>query len=360
MESSTRSASRSATPATSPPTGGASRDTDCRPAHARLPGRRGGAAGPRRPGRAARDGGQRDPHRQPRPLGGRDERHDRVRRRGATRSPTSRSCPPTGCSPPTRASSASPRRRPASPGCSPTAPATRGGWRACSPATGSRIPRARWRRWAPSSPARPEFTALERRGIRSRPPMTLGRRRVVRVPASTANLGPGLRRDGRGAGAAPGARGARDRRLRRPHRPRRPARPLQPHRPRLRAPAPRRRLRVPHRLPDPAHRRAGLERRGHRRRPDGRRPPVRARRRHAARWPPSSRAIPTTSRPRIDGGFVICDGRRRPPLRAARWAWRRCSSSPTKPVRTAQARAALPDSVPHRRRGRSTSPPRRR
>ena len=69
-----------------------------------------------RAGRRARDGRERDPHRQPRALGGGDGRDERVRRRRSARSPTSRSSTPTASWPPTRASSASRRRRPASPG----------------------------------------------------------------------------------------------------------------------------------------------------------------------------------------------------------------------------------------------------
>ena len=57
------------------------------------------------------------------------------------------------------------------------------------------------------------------RSARSRRRCWVIRRRVVRVPASSANLGPGLRLHGRRARAAPGARGGGDRRVRRRDRP---------------------------------------------------------------------------------------------------------------------------------------------
>ena len=68
-------------------------------AHARLPGRRRRAAGPRRARREARDRRQRDPHRQPGALGGGDDRGDRVARRHRGRHRRRRSSPPTACWP---------------------------------------------------------------------------------------------------------------------------------------------------------------------------------------------------------------------------------------------------------------------
>ena len=70
-------------------------------------------------------------------------------------------------------------------------------------------------------------------------------------------------------------------------------------------------------LGDPAVGRARLERRGDRRGAARRRPSLRARCRRAARSPPSSRAIPTTPRRRSRAVFVVCQGTRGSPLRAA-------------------------------------------
>ena len=81
----TRSASRSATPATSPPTGRAFSRGRRGAAAVRLSGRGGGAARPRPPGRRARDDRQRDPHRQPGALGGGDGRDARLARRDPRR-----------------------------------------------------------------------------------------------------------------------------------------------------------------------------------------------------------------------------------------------------------------------------------
>ena len=100
-------------------------------AHARLAGRGRGAARARRAGRAARDGRERDPDRQPRALGGGDGRDGRLPRRdpGGLRRGDPRRLPlPRGAA---RACSASRRRRRAWPGCSSTAPRTRGASRAC-------------------------------------------------------------------------------------------------------------------------------------------------------------------------------------------------------------------------------------
>ena len=76
----TRWRSRSATPATSPPTGAASRRCGAGAGPLRLPGRGRGAAGRRRAGREPRDRRLGDPDRQPRPLGGGDGRLHRLAR----------------------------------------------------------------------------------------------------------------------------------------------------------------------------------------------------------------------------------------------------------------------------------------
>ena len=78
--------------------------------------------------------------------------------------------------------------------------------------------------------------------------MTLERRRLVRVPASTANLGPGFDVLAAALALHLEVEVARDRQLRGRHRPRRPARSRQPGRSRVRAAASGRRLRVPDRL----------------------------------------------------------------------------------------------------------------
>ena len=98
-------------------------------------------------------------------------------------------------------------------------------------------------------------------------------------------------------------------------------------------------------LRDPAVGRARLERRGDRRRADGRRPHLRARRRPARARRASSRGTPTTSPPSLRGGFVICaDGdatRFEPPTGLEALA-----VVPGEAVRTRAARAALPGEVP--------------
>ena len=170
-------------------------------------------------------------------------------------------------------------------------------------------------------------------------------RRKVRVPASSANLGPGF--DCMAAALAlhleleveetgefavetelPVAARARE-----------------PLRAGVRAAASGGRLHLQDPLGDPARGRAGVERRGDRRRPDGRRPPVRARRRPAgagerARGPPRQRRGGAARRLR----------------RLRRRARRRASSRrpglealavvPEQAVRTRAARAALPAEVP--------------
>ena len=226
-----------------------------------------------------------------------------------------RSSTPTGCWPRARACSASrPPRRPWR-GCWPRRRGRASASCACSPATGSRTRRRRSRR-----PARSCRASRSSRPS-SRPSSAAARRRrLVRVPASSANLGPGFdvlgaRRSslhvelevvesGRFA-VQTDLRIARDRRnlcVRG-----------------VRAPAPGRRLRVPHPLGDPALRRAGDERGGLRRGPAGGRLAVRARRgparaRHRARGPPGQR------RGRAARRLRRVRRRRRHALRAARRA----------------------------------------
>ena len=114
---STRCASRSATPATSPRTGRASSELGARPADARLPGRGRGAARRGAPVEQPGDDRQRDPDRQPRALGGGDGGDDRLARRDPRghRRGDPRRLPLPGRA--TRACSASRRRPPGSPGC---------------------------------------------------------------------------------------------------------------------------------------------------------------------------------------------------------------------------------------------------
>ena len=207
-----------------------------RAADARLPGRRGGAAGPRGARREARDRGQRDPHRQPGALGGGDGRPDRLARARRPPSPTRRSSRPTAGWPRTRASSASRPAPPRSPGCCATGD---GGARrvVCvltghglkDPQTALDQAGARRALRRPSSPrSRTRCSARDRAG----PPVK--RRRLVRVPASSANLGPGFDALRRRAGAAPRARGRRDGHVRGRDGPGRRPRRAQPRRARLR------------------------------------------------------------------------------------------------------------------------------
>ena len=93
------------------------REARRRAAAVRLPGRGRGAARARAAGRAAGDGRQRDPDRQPGAVGGGDGGDDASRAARSARSPTTRSSPPTGCSPRARACSASRPARRRSPGC---------------------------------------------------------------------------------------------------------------------------------------------------------------------------------------------------------------------------------------------------
>src|SRR5215213_797117 len=110
---------------------------------------------------------------------------------------------PTAGWPRTRASSASRRPPRGSRGCCGTARRERGGSSACSRATASRTRRWRWATRGPSSRASPTSprssgpcSAREEGGHPrpgpSGPARAVRRRRRVRVPASSANLGPGF------------------------------------------------------------------------------------------------------------------------------------------------------------------------
>ena len=173
---------------------------------------------------------------------------------------------------------------------------------------------------------------------------------MVRVPASSANLGPGLRRVRGGAVAPPGARGGGDRRGRSSVECDSPGVPCDRSnlvRARVRGAAPGRRADA-----------SGSGRRS-RCRPGSGRPPPRSSpgswppttctswTRRCSSWPPSSRGIPTTWPPRCYGGFVICtrDG---PPVRFDPRAGPRgrARDPAANRWRTVEARAALPAEVP--------------
>ena len=144
------------------------------------------------------------------------------------------------------------------------------------------------------------------------------RRRIVRVPASSANLGPGFDCMAAAISLHLRARGGGDGKVRGRDRSAGREGTGEPLRARLRASAPRRRLHVQDRLADSALGRARLERRGDRRRADGRRPPVRAgrrraRARHRARGPSRQRRRRAARRIRH-----LC-GRRGRPIRPADW-----------------------------------------
>ena len=172
--------------------------------------------------------------------------------------------------------------------------------------------------------------------------MTLGRRRLVRVPASSANLGPGF--DVMAAALAlhlelevveTGTFAVRTRApdLRRPR---------QPGGAGVRAPAPGRRVRVPDHVADPDERRSGVERGGDRGRADGRRPPVRARRRRPG---PRRRARGPSRQRRGGAGRRLrrsATGRARTGSRR-RWGSRRCSWSHGGRRHRAGARGAAGD-----------------
>ena len=78
---------------------------------------------------------------------------------------------------------------------------------ACSPATASRTPTRRSRK----APAGDQLRERPQRGRARRCSIDRAAADCVRVPASSANLGPGLRRDGGGGLAAPRAGGGGDR-----------------------------------------------------------------------------------------------------------------------------------------------------
>ena len=145
------------------------------------------------------------------------------------------------------------------------------------------------------------------------------RHRLVRVPASSANLGPGY--DVMAAAVSlhleleveeTGEFSLR------PGRARCPDRAREPDRAGVREPAPRRRDRLPAAQRDPAGARAGLQRGGDRRRALRRRPPLRAGAlagRSCWRGRPRSRATPTTSPPRS----TAASSSAAPAGRGARW-----------------------------------------
>ena len=172
------------------------------------------------------------------------------------------------------------------------------------------------------------------------------RRRLVRVPASSANLGPGLRRARRRAGAPPGARGRGDRGVRGRDRARRAARPLA-----TCASAaferlhPRRRLHLPDPLRDPAGGRPGLERRGHRRRAVAADHMFELDADVLARRDASSRAIPTTRPPRCSAASSSAPTAR-PRASTPPAGLEAVLVVPDEAVRTEEARAALPAEVP--------------
>ena len=158
-----------------------------RAAHARLPGRGRGAARARRAGRATRDGRQRDPDRQPGPLGGGDGRDDRLARRDPRRHRRARSSTPTASS---RASEGV--------FCEPASAASVAGLLAHGADGAERVvcvltghglkdPQTALEQAGAVVPCEPDLAAVEAAVLR-----LMQRRRLVRVPASSANLGPGF------------------------------------------------------------------------------------------------------------------------------------------------------------------------
>ena len=175
----------------------------------------------------------------------------------------------------------------------------------------------------------------------------VNRRRLVRVPASSANLGPGYDVLAAALVAAARAGGRGDRGvLGRVRRAGRSARPLQPLRPRLRAPAPGRRRDVP---------RSGRRSRW---RPGSARAPRRSWRASCAadhmyeldaplfELAAELEGHPDNVAAALLGGFVMLLRRPSPSASIRRPAWR--ASSRSRPARcpTAEARAALPAEVP--------------
>ena len=186
--SSTRSASRSATPATSPPTGAAFRSSAARP---RMFGFQAAGAAPLvhgapvehpetvasaiRIGNPARWEEAMDAMTASGRRGrGRHRRADprRLPAAGGARGDLLRA----GVGGERRRAARARRRRRRTGSC------------ACSPATASRTRRRRSSRPRGVVPCEPELAAIERAVLG----VTLGRRRLVRVPASSANLGPGF------------------------------------------------------------------------------------------------------------------------------------------------------------------------
>ena len=208
-------------------------------------------------------------------------------------------------------SSASRRRRRALPGCSCTA--RDGAQRVVCVLTGHGLkdPETALDQAGAVVAVRPRARRDRARGAR----VTLARRRLVRVPASSANLGPGFDVLAAALALHLELEVVETGDVRRRHRPRRPARPRQPRRPGVRAAAPRRRFRVPDQVGDPAQRRARVERGRDRRGADGRRPPVRARRRRP-RLAAELEGHPDNVGAALEGGFVVCDGGAGPPVRA--------------------------------------------
>ena len=224
-------------------------------------------------------------------------------------------------------------------GAAGTAPRARRGSSACSPATGSRTRRSR-----SATRLGGAVRAGDRRGREGRP-RVVRRRRRIRVPASSANLGPGFDvlaaalalhievevvETGR-FGVVTDLSIARDRRnlvVRG-----------------FAQPRAARRLRVPHHLRRPAVRRPRHERR--RLSSPGCSPPTRSSSSTptCSRSRPSSRAIPTTSPPRCTAASCCA-----PTADAERFdppaGLEAVLVVPHRHVRTAKARAALPAEVP--------------
>ena len=208
---------------------------------------------------------------------------------------------------------------------------------------GLKDPQTAMDRAAPGDPVRAGHRERRGGGAGRR----VNRRRLVRVPASSANLGPGydalaaalslsleLEVEETGEFAVESDIAGR------------PARPLQPLRARLRGAAPGRRARLPDPLRDPGRRRASA-----------RAPP---------RSSPASSAAdhmyeldaplfelareleghPDNVAAALLGGFVICAERRRRAASSRRPGSRACSPPRRSPVPTVEARAALPAEVP--------------
>ena len=187
--SSTRCASRSATPATSPPTGRASRRRASRRACS--------ASRPRAPRRSCTASAVEQPEtvasaiRIGNPARWEEAMDAIVGSRGAIRrgQRRPRSSTPTACSPRARASSASRPRPPAVAGL--LAHGAEGAERVVCVLTGHGLkdPQTALGQAGAVVPCEPDIAAVERAVLR-----LMQRRRLVRVPASSANLGPGLRR----------------------------------------------------------------------------------------------------------------------------------------------------------------------